>query len=323
MTEADPDNPHPVASLIATRKASGSSPGSRDDDSRLALVIEGGGMRGSISGGMILALEDAGLLSAFDDVYGASAGTLNGAWFVGGAARQGLPAWTDPVMRSAAIRKRNLLRGRPFVDGDYLTNVVYERLTPMPFDRVIGSDVKLHPMATDAFTGESVDLAPHVNDVTSLKMALRASTCLPLMSGKPVGFGGSRWFDAGLSESLPFRTAVTQGATHVLILRSRRRDEQESSEGGRTANLIARYLSRYSDELAAAFLARPSRLVEDDDLLDELQAPGSGEFEVMSLRPAIGTPTISRLERDDARILAGLEAGQAAVRKGLVAASTG
>ena len=35
-------------------------------------------------------------------------------------------------------------------------------------------------------------------------------------------FAGRRFYDAGLSESVPYRTALAQGATHVLVLRSRR-----------------------------------------------------------------------------------------------------
>lgn len=272
-------------------------------------------MRGVISGGMALALEDHGLRDVFDDVYGASAGTLNGAWFVGGAARQGLPAWTDPVLRTAAIRKRNLLRRRPLVDGVFLTDVVYEEMTPMPFDRVITSDVQLHPMATDASSGLPVDLAPFVNDISTFKLAVRASTCLPLMSGAPVALAGTRFFDAGLSEAVPFRTAIKQGVTHVLVLRSRRQDEQESSEGGRTAAVVARYLSRHSPEVAAAFLERPARLIADDAELDRMEVDGAAGTALLSVRPAPGTPRIGRLERDNARILAGLEAGQDAIRK--------
>ena len=60
----------------------GSQPGKRDDGFRVALAIEGGGMRGTISAGMALGLDELGLLSAFDAVYGASAGAITGAWLL-------------------------------------------------------------------------------------------------------------------------------------------------------------------------------------------------------------------------------------------------
>jgi predicted acylesterase/phospholipase RssA len=39
-------------------------------------------MRGTISAGMALALDELGLVSAFDAVYGASAGAITGAWLL-------------------------------------------------------------------------------------------------------------------------------------------------------------------------------------------------------------------------------------------------
>jgi len=66
---------HPV--LAALRR--------RSDGTRVALVVEGGGMRGAVSGGMALALHELGLAGAFDAAYGSSAGTLNAMWLVSGA----------------------------------------------------------------------------------------------------------------------------------------------------------------------------------------------------------------------------------------------
>ena len=62
--------------MIEERARSGSRPGHRDDGLRIALAIEGGGMRGTVSAGMALALYERGLLPAFDAVYGSSAGAI-------------------------------------------------------------------------------------------------------------------------------------------------------------------------------------------------------------------------------------------------------
>ena len=77
---ADPAPPHEVLRALAARHRTGSRPGARDDGLRIALIIEGGGMRGVISAGMALALDELGLVPAFDAVYGASAGAITGAW---------------------------------------------------------------------------------------------------------------------------------------------------------------------------------------------------------------------------------------------------
>jgi hypothetical protein len=59
-----PDLPHPVSDVLRERVEGGSAPGERRDPHRVALVIEGGGMRGVVSAGMIAALERLGLTRA-------------------------------------------------------------------------------------------------------------------------------------------------------------------------------------------------------------------------------------------------------------------
>src|SRR5918994_4052855 len=97
---------HPVIAALRDRP-----PGAR-----IALVVEGGGMRGAVSGGMVLALDELGLAGAFDAAYGSSAGALNAMWLVSGRVRDGIPTWTDPRLVAALISRRRALRGGPVVD---------------------------------------------------------------------------------------------------------------------------------------------------------------------------------------------------------------
>src|SRR5256885_17256053 len=73
---------HPVLELLGAR-ARGRA---RDDGATLALVIEGGGMRGVVSSAMAAAIEARGLTPCFDLVVGTSAGALNGAALLAGVA---------------------------------------------------------------------------------------------------------------------------------------------------------------------------------------------------------------------------------------------
>ena len=73
---------HAVVQTILRRRREGSRPGARRDGRRVALVIEGGGMRGVVSAGMTAAIEQLGLRDAFDEVHGASAGAFNANVFI-------------------------------------------------------------------------------------------------------------------------------------------------------------------------------------------------------------------------------------------------
>jgi len=91
-----------------------------------------------------------------------------------------------------------------------------------------------------------------------------------------VQFDGRRFYDAGLSESVPYRTALAQGATHVLVLRSRRGPITVPEDGrgpARSARVIARTaLRRETPALRATFLGRDARLAADDRRLAEYQS---------------------------------------------------
>jgi len=213
-------SPHEVLRALAARARAGSQPGSRDDGLRIALAIEGGGMRGTVSAGMALALHELGLVPAFDALYGASAGAITGAWLL--SRPEGLYGWTEPAYARTLIRRSAALRGRPVADVRALIEDLYQTTFPMDFAAVLASSVEFHPLATDAATGQSTDLRPLISDPAGLRLALRASAALPLLAGPPVTIAGRRFYDAGVSESIPYRTALTQGATHILVLRSRR-----------------------------------------------------------------------------------------------------
>lgn len=332
--------------MLGERARAGSLPGERDDGFRVALAIEGGGMRGTISAGMALALDELGLVSAFDAVYGASAGAITGAWLL--SRPQGLRGWAEPAYARAFIRRSALLRGRPVADIRALIEELYQTTFPMDFAAVLASPVEFHPLATDAATGQSTDLRPLCGTPAELRLALRASAALPLLAGPPVQLDGRRFYDAGLSESVPYRTALAQGATHVLVLRSRREPIAVPEDGrgpARSARVIARTtLRRETPALRATFLGRDARLADDDRRLAEYQSapplnPGAppqpstppnavppdasvtpapdAPAAVFSIRPLADSPAVSRLATDGRLLRAAFEAGRAATHAAL------
>jgi predicted patatin/cPLA2 family phospholipase len=84
-----------LAALRARRAYSG--PG-RGDGHKIGLAVEGGGMRGVVSGELLCALEDLGLpATAFDGVYGCSSGATNGAYFIAGDSWYPLSIYYDDL----------------------------------------------------------------------------------------------------------------------------------------------------------------------------------------------------------------------------------
>ncbi len=298
---------HPVVAALRERP-----PGAR-----IALVIEGGGMRGAVSGGMALALDDLGLADAFDGVHGASAGALNGMWLVAGRVAQGAATWWDPDLVHTLIEPRRLLRGGRVVDVEALVEERYEAVSPGVFAAVLAARAELHPIATDVATGEAADLHAVVGDSEErLRLALRASASLPVLAGPPVALAGRRYVDAGVAAAIPYRFALQQGATHVLVLRSRRLGEVAQAPG-RLSGLVTRAaVGRVSRATATTLAGRAPREAREEAELEALAA-ATGPPHVLQVRPAPDSPVPGRLERDVGLVREALEGGRAAALEAL------
>lgn len=292
-----------VRQLLRHRKQHDSTPGQRDDDARLVLLIEGGSSRGAYSSGMTIAIEQLGLLPLFDAVYGSSAGALNGAWLLCGRADATKHAWWDPTIMRGTIAPRRMLRGGPVVDTDFLVNTVYTKIMPMAFQEILDNPVEFHPMATDARTGQPADLHDQVRDQASLQAALRASTAMPLLAGAPIEIDGRRYIDAGVSESVPIRTALAQGATHIVALRTKRADETTVPPSGLERLVLRRWFARHAPGGLDPWLGRDAGRAEEEQLLRSHPA-------ILTIRPPLGSVRIGRTERGEAPLRAAVDTGR-------------
>jgi predicted patatin/cPLA2 family phospholipase len=300
---------HAVLEILKSRLASGSKPGERDDGARVALAIEGGGSRGAYSNGMAAVVDELGLTPCFDAVYGSSAGSLTGAWLLGGQVHWGEVGWGDPkVMRAVTNPWRGLALG-VVVDTAHLVHTIYESV-PMNFDAIVASPIEFHPLATAGDTGGVFDLYGSIVDKPSLQRALRASTGLPLLSGRPVRWDGRIMLDAGLAEQIPYRTALNDGATHVLVLRTRSADDPAHPPSSMENRVVVRYLNRVAPGAVPAWLARLDRHLEDEKVLAE-------DPSMLQIRPAAGAPRVSRLSRDTRLLARAVGLGRRAARETL------
>jgi predicted patatin/cPLA2 family phospholipase len=280
---------HPVAEVLRARAAG------QEDEQRVALVLEGGGMRGVVSAGMTAALERLGLSEAFDLVVGSSAGALNGAAFLAGVAAGSAAAYHGTLATREFVNPARLLRGRPAIDVGLILRHSSDGLDAGRHERTLASPVPLHCLAVDVDTAEPVDLTG-MRTVEELWGALLASSRMPWVGGDPVELGGRRYLDGGLAAPIPVATALEAGATHVLVLQTRPHGVPRSS-GSRVADrLIVRHLKRLNPALVALY---HDRVAGYETVVQDI-ARRSADPEppyVLGLRPPAGTPPVGQLER--------------------------
>src|SRR5262249_20667318 len=195
------------------------------------------------------------------------------------------------------------VRGGPVVDTSYLVQKVYTEIMPMGFQEVLDNPVGIHPIATDARTGRPVDLHPHIHDQASLQAALRASAAMPLLAGPPVEIDGTPYVDAGVSEGTPVRTALAQGATHIVAFRTRRVDETQSAPSRAERLLMTRWFTRHAPGALEPWLHRVEIRAEEERLLTSHPA-------TVQVRPPVGSVSIGRTERRPDPLKAAVETGR-------------
>jgi len=207
-----------VLALLLERAAAGSVPGRRRDPHLVCLVVEGGGMRGAVPTGMCLVLEEAGLVPAFDRIYGCSSGALAGCFAAAGQAALWATSLEDAACR-AFIDPLRALRRQPVLDLDYLFDTVIAGRRPLSANGLARGPELRAVAVSRRDTGLRV-LGDFDGPADALA-AVRASCSIPLLAGPPRHYRGEPLVDGGLREPIPYRTALREGASHVLVLRSR------------------------------------------------------------------------------------------------------
>ncbi len=253
---------HPVVQALRRRREQGSAPGRRTDGRRIALVIEGGAMRGVVSAGMAAALDQLGLCDAFDEVHGASAGAFNGAFFLAGQAAYMTSLYWRGFGDPRFVSFRRALRGDgPAFDMDYVVDGIWARGRPLRMDVLLATPTDLHCTATDADSAAIVDLAD-LRSAEDVRTALRASARLPWLAGQPVAFRGRRLLDATLAEAIPVQAAL-ETCTDIVVLQTRPEGVEHSGLSGPVGLLTDRYLRTINPGLVEL---RRTRSVRYDEL---------------------------------------------------------
>ena len=248
-----------VGQLLAERKRTGSKRGHREDDAHLALVLEGGGMRGVVSIGMASVFEERGYFDAFDSVHGSSAGACGGAYFVARQSSLGASIYYEDINNTEFIDLKRPLFGRPIMNRAFLVDHVMQHVKPLAAELIVGAPGFLNVVVTSADTGEGMVVntfrsRDHLFDV------LRATICLPVIAGRDSMIDGRRFVDGGLAQQIAIPSAIEAGATHVVALMTRAADETERKVRG-GSDFQAQVLSFvYGKRVRDAYIARNPKI---------------------------------------------------------------
>lgn len=260
--------------------------------SRVALVVEGGAMRGIFSAGALDVFLEHGFFP-FDLVLGVSVGASNALSFLARQHGRSRRCFLDQMSRPEFIDPWRGVRGGHWLDLDWLWEAI-ERDDPLDRRAAAACGVEYALVATNVKTGQATYLAPKADDMLE---ALKASCALPLLYRKTITLGDDQFVDGGLSDPIPVREAYRRGARTLVVLRSR---ATHYVKNARIANRIGAWAMRREPGLVKA--CRNAAAVYRD-AVDFMQSPPP-DCRIIQVAPAeaLATGRTSRdrtaLERD-------------------------
>ena len=300
-----------VEALLAQRRAAGSEPGDRGDGATVALVIEGGGMRGIVSAGMVTALEQLGLTKTFDLIVGTSAGALAGAFLLAEQPGMGTSLYYEELVGKQWLDYTRILRREPPVGLDWLIDDVMSGAKALDWSRVSRSKIPLYAVATRLPDYLPALLGP-LSSVAELRDGLRASARIPVISGRPVEIAGHSYIDGSLSQGIPLRSAAELGFTHALVLLTRPAGQLRGKPTLLHKLVAFPVMNRLLPGLGQAFAHRADHYLAELAEIEALQSSPGAPHVLVAQLPA-GTPAVKQLAQDADSLFAGAAAGAAAV----------
>lgn len=249
---------NPVVELIARRARSGSTPGNRDDGCRLALLVEGGGMRAILSAGMLLAFRNLGLTRCFDAVYGTSAGAVNAAFFIADQMEECCRSYLEEVnapnfMAPIPLAFFYVFFEKPIMKITYMINRLKSKGHWPDVNRVNASDVELNLVAASV-TRERLAAFNEFENQEDLDGAMWAASAMPLVTGPPYEYRNERYWDGGILQAVPIKRAREDGCTHVFCLLTKKHGAVRDKPVFLERFMYAPLMARRSKKLARQWL---------------------------------------------------------------------
>lgn len=250
-----------------------------------ALVLEGGGMRGVFTSGVLDWMIDRGI--TFPYLVGVSAGSSNALSFASHQRGRGKYIFADLQAERHYLGVRNIFRYRSIMDMHLLYHELPETLWPYDYEAYRSNPMRVESVATDCTTGEAVYLeekecADRIIDI------VRASSSLPFAC--PIAHvDGYPMLDGGIADSIPLQRAMEQGYEHAVVVLTRHRGYRKEEKPLRLPSFVYRRYPR----LREALQTRGKRYNEQLAMVERLE----GEGRITVIRPDHPVE-VARIETD-------------------------
>ncbi len=182
---------------------------------KTGLILEGGGMRGLFTAGILDVMMERGI--HVDGIVGVSAGACFGCNYVSRQPGRVLRYNMNMIHEPRYMGVGNIFRTGNLLDAEFAYHTLPDVLDPFDKEAYAQSRVEFHVVCTDVLTGHPVYKQLTAPVDYEFMEWIRASSALPLVS-HPVKIGDHLLLDGGISDSIPLKYFQSLGYEHNIVV---------------------------------------------------------------------------------------------------------
>jgi len=231
------------------------------------LVLEGGGLRGAFTSGVLEYFIEKEL--CFDRVIGVSAGACTGASYLSKQKERNRKVNVEYPSDKRYMGFRHLITTGSYFNMKFIFDDLPNKLVPFDEPEFFKNPAEFDIVITSLLTGSPVVLTK--NDIANIGVskALIATSSIPILS-QPVDIGGQLFFDGGVSDSIPVKYALSKHEKAVAILTRPRGYQKEKLSN----TLFLKLAFRKHPEFLKTLLKRNEEYNKTLDFCEQMEREG-------------------------------------------------
>ena len=255
------------------------------------LVVEGGGMRGVYTAGVLDYFMEKNLY--FDDCYGVSAGACHISSYVSKQIGRSIKVTLDYINDKRYCSVNSLIKTGDMFGVEMLYDLIPNKLELYDYDTFNKFKGNFYSVVTNCKTGKAEYIK--IKDMKKDIIAVRASSSLPLLS-RIVEINGKEYLDGGITDSIPIKKSIKDGHKKNVVILTRDKTYRKSKP--KFLSLLKFKYKKYPN-LVKAIENRYKMYNETLDFIEEEKAKN----EVFIIQPKLPVK-ISRIEKDKDKLKA-------------------
>ncbi|PLS18281.1 patatin family protein [Bacillus sp. M6-12] len=256
------------------------------------LVLEGGGMRGAFTAGVLHFFMEQNIQLPY--VIGVSAGACHGSSYVSRQIGRNHKVTIQYSTHPEYISLKRFVRSRELFGMDFIFDKLPNELVPFDFNTFHQEERQFVVGTTDCMTGEPVyfEKSQFANNEDILTV-LRASSSLPFMAPE-ISYNGRYLLDGGISDPIPIKKSEQDGNLKNVVILTR--NEGYFKKKPSLGWLLKRKYGHY-EGLVRSIMNRHEVYNSTVSYLEDQEAQGN----VFIIRP-MEKLEVGRIERNPAKL---------------------